>query len=289
MTNRKSKNAGERGLFPTEENLGATLISLVEKLKSLAGPLNRLEKVLRSTHKASEDYSWPEVLSCLASTRKAWEAHAASLPKNLAEAISATEELLNQQRSTLQQRFREKVAQRDWTVQGNWPEPVVDQVIFVKVDTNRGKAIVNGQSLSSISLDQLLKAIETERAALLRQDFDPVKWLAELSTAYDRARSMRGIPDGEPIPVFHIIPQLAWARQDEKFLHNPSAENFFPYSVMQFRADLTRTLAADVTQTADGRRLEISSGSFVKDTIFMYFPITGHLGSCGRIAFSQKA
>lgn len=289
MTNRKSKNMGERGLFLTEENIGATLISLVEKLKSLAGPLNRLEKVLSRSHTGPEDYSWPELFSCLKNARNAWKTHATSMPNNLDEAISATEEVLNQERSTLQQRFLEKVSQRGWTVQGNWPEPVIDQVIFVKVDTKRGKTVVNGRSLASFSLAQLLKAIEAERDTLLRKDFDPAKWLAELSTAYDRARSLRGLPNGEPIPVFDIVPQIAWARQEEKFFHNPSAENFLPYSVVQFRADLTRTLAADITQTAGGRRLEISSGSFVKDTIFVYFPITRHLGSCGRIAFSQKA
>jgi len=288
MTNRKPNKAGERTLFPVEEKIGATLISLVEKLKSLAGPLNRLDKVLRSSHTGPEDYPSPEVLSCLKSARNAWKTHETSMPNNLDEAISATEELLNQERSSLQQRFLEKVSQRGWTVQGNWPEPVVEQVIFVKVDPDRGKAIVNGRSLGSLSLDQLLKAIETERDVLLRKDFDPAKWLVELSRAYDKAKRERALPDGEPIPVFDILAQIVWARQGEKFFRNPSLDNFVAYSVAQFRADLTRTLASEVTDTTDGRRLEISTGSFAKHTIFMYFPTTRHLGSCGRIAFSKK-
>lgn len=288
MTNRKSNETGERTLFPPEEKIGATLVSLAQKLKGLTGPLNRLEKVLRSTHTGSEDYAWPEVFSCLTSARKAWESHATSMPKNLDEATSATEELLNQARSALQQRFLEKVAQRGWTVQGNWPEPVVEQVIFVKVDPDRGKAIVNGRSLSSLSLEQLVEAIDKEKLALLGREFDPAKWLVELSRAYDKARGLRALPDEEPISVFDILAQVVWARQGEKFFRNPSLENFVPYSVAQFRADLTRTLASDVTETTDGRRLEISTGSFAKHTIFMYFPTTRHLGSCGRIAFSKK-
>lgn len=289
MTNRNSKKSGEPGLFPIEEKLGTSLISLLQQLENLIGPLRRLAKVLRSSDAGSEDYPWPEVLSCLVSARKAWETHAESLPRILDKAVAATEELLNQQNSTLQQRFMERITQRGWTVQGDWPEPVVDQVIFVKVDSSRGKAVVNGRSLGSFSLDQLVKAIEIERSALLTKDFDSAKWLDELSRAYDRARAVRGLPDGEAIPVFDILPQIVWARQDGKFFHNPSAQNFLPYSLVQFRADLTRTLASDITQTADGRQLEISSGSFTKDTIFMYFPTTRHLGSCGRIAFSQKA
>ncbi len=90
MTNRKSNKIQDGTLFPEKEKIGAPLLSLVAKLKSLSGPVSRLEKVLRRTHTGSEDYPWPEVFSCLISARKAWETHATSIPKNLDEAMSAT-------------------------------------------------------------------------------------------------------------------------------------------------------------------------------------------------------
>ena len=257
-------------------------------LQSFVDPFGRLDKIIRSNDLGSEDFPWPELFACLRSLQKVWETHAESLLRNLNLIIPAMEMSLPQHHSTLKERFLEKINKYGWSVQGSWPEPVVEQVVFVKIDFSRGKAMVNGKSVRIFPFNQLIKTIETERSRLLTEGFNPSEWLAELFKAYERSRGVRGIAKGESIPVFDILPLMAWARQKGKFLRNPSEENFVPYSMVQFRADLTRALALDVTQTEDGHRLEISSGSFSKDTIFMYFPTTRHLGSCGRIAFTSN-
>lgn len=289
MTNPKTKVEKIPSRFLAEDKFKTNLNSLHKQVKSLIDPFGRLDKIIRSNDSGSEDFPWPELFACLHSLQKAWESHGESLVRNLDLIIPAIEESLLQHDSSLKQRFLEKINKYGWSVQGSWPEPVVEQVVFVKIDFSRGKAIVNGKPVRIFPFNQLIKTIEKERSRLLAEDFDPLEWLDELFNAYERARSARGAAEGEPIPVFDILPLMAWARQKGQFSRNPSEENFVPYSMVQFRAELTRVLALDVTQTKNGHRLEITSGSFSKDTIFMYFPKTRHLGSCGRIAFTFNA
>jgi hypothetical protein len=97
----------------------------------------------------------------------------------------------------------------------------------------------------------------------------------------------RGEP-GKGVPVFDVLRGLLLLRQSKRFHRDPRAEAFRPYPAAQFRADLTHYLASGAAPVQEGRaryQLEIAAGSFAQDGLFMFFPQTERLGTCGRLTF----
>jgi hypothetical protein len=195
------------------------------------------------------------------------------------------EECRRAERRSRRGRFEEAAAARGWELIGSWPEPVIQQVIFVVVDEAKESATVNGNALGgTLTAERLVAAVADELGALERDGIEPGRFATEMWSAYAAA-------GGEPsrgVAVFDLIRSLVWVRQSRRFQRDPRAETFRQYPLAQFRADLTRYLAAGAPPVADGRvayRLEVTAGSFAQDGLFMYFPQTERLGTCGRITF----
>jgi hypothetical protein len=192
---------------------------------------------------------------------------------------------LNAERGSRRVRFEVAAKDRGWTVVGNWPEPVVSGIVFVVVDNAKERASVNGGVVSGLpTAEKLIAQAEAELRDLVKNKTEPKKFIHELWNAY---RSSGGRIN-EGVLVFDLLREMLLVRQNKEFFRNPTAQRFRPYPVAQFRADLTGYLAAGSPRVIDGSEeyvLDIVGGSYAEHGLFMYFPETNRLATCGRLTF----
>lgn len=214
----------------------------------------------------------------------------ASLVDPLKTTLDAVRARLNEwrqaERNSRRHRFEAGVSALQLTLAGSWPEPVVNGIVFIVVDEANDRASVNGRPLRSIpTAEYLLDVAQESLLELEQQRSEPQDFAATLWKAF---RGCGGQPGSAGVTVFDLIGELAWQRQSKSFARDPRTDLFRGYSAAQFRADLTHYLAAGAMPVRDGKaeyRLEVIGGSFSQDGIFMYFPQTQRLGTCGRLAF----
>jgi hypothetical protein len=189
------------------------------------------------------------------------------------------------ERRTRQMRFEAAAKQLAWTITGSWPEPVIQGIVFVVLDDTKDRASINGKTLTGPpTAGRLIETARNELAALQAHRTEPAPFIDSLWKAY---KSCSDGSDGS-VSVFELLAELTWQRQSKNFKRDPRSELFHPYPIAQFRADLTSYLAAKTPLIKDGRRsfeLEIVGGSFAQDGLFMYFPQTDRLATCGRLSF----
>ncbi len=182
-------------------------------------------------------------------------------------------------------RFEALVRAMQWKLVGNWPEPVVNGIVFVNVDESKDQATVNGRAIARpITSERLIAAAYTELSELTTHLTPPPEFAASLWKAY-RARGVQP-PDG--IGVLDLLAELTWQRQGKSFQRDPRTESFRGYPVSQFRADLTHYLESQSPPVSEAGKtfvLDVVGGSFAQDGVFMYFPQTDRLATCGRLSF----
>jgi hypothetical protein len=209
---------------------------------------------------------------------------AANLP-SLERVASTIQRWALGERRTRRARFAGIARQRGWVVVGAWPEPVVEGIVFIRLDEDRNRASVNGRPLQGNPTAERIAAVAAhEIEELLKHRSDPESFAADCWAAFRQA----AVPVGEGIDVHRLLREILWLKQTKGFRSDPRPENFRPYSAAQFRADLTHYLASGSTPFHDGGKsyqLEAVGGSFAQDAIFMYFPQAGRLASCGRLTF----
>jgi hypothetical protein len=251
-------------------------------------------RCLASLRRSLEALAVPDVLQALATSDAAASVEAggthlrADLPSLLSDLERVAEQIAEWRRGerrSRRARFEEEAARRGWTLTGSWPEPVVQQIVFVAVDEAKDTAIINGKALPGVpAAERLLAAVIEELGTLERERTQPEVFAVELWKAYAAA----GGEPGRGIPVFDVLRGLLWLRQSKRFHRDPRADTFRQYPVAQFRADLTHYLASGAPPFHEGGtryQLEIAAGSFAQDGLFMFFPQTERLGTCGRLTF----
>jgi hypothetical protein len=189
------------------------------------------------------------------------------------------------ERRSRRARFEEGVANCRWVRVGNWPEPVVQHVVFVVLDEAKEIAAINGRPLGGApTAEKLLAAVAAELQALERDRREPKEFIKELWEAYGEA----GGKPGRGVGVYDLLRSLWWIKQTKRFQHDPRADTFRPYPIALFRGNLTHYLASGAPPFALGGasyQLEVTAGSFAQDGLFMFFPQTERLGTCGRLTF----
>ena len=189
------------------------------------------------------------------------------------------------ERRSRRTRFEEIARRRGWGVAGAWPEPVVDGIVFIKIDEDRNRAFINGQTLAgNPTAERLTDFAAGEIDELLRRRLEPTAFVADVWAAFREC----GATPGQGLNVYRVLRELLWLKQAKGFRVDPRQDGFRPYPMAQFRADLTHYLASGAPPFKDSRteyQLEAVGGSFAQDAIFMYFPQTGRLASCGRLTF----
>jgi hypothetical protein len=190
----------------------------------------------------------------------------------------------NAERRTRRTRFEKLATTKNWKIIGSWPEPVVQGIVFVSVDDTKDKALINGHSLASPTAERLGQAVAAELDALNKGLTPPGEFALQAWTAYKAC----GASPGDGVAVQDLLARMTWHRQSKQFHRDPRQESFRGYSLAQFRTDLTNYLAlgsAPVTDSKNQYELEIAGGSFAEDGIFMYFPQSDRLSTCGRVTF----
>lgn len=194
----------------------------------------------------------------------------------------------NAERRTRRARFEKLVVSREWNLVGSWPEPVVRGIVFVSVDDAKDKALINGRPLSSPTAERLVQVVAAELDALNKGLTAPSEFGSQAWAAFKAC----GATPGEGIAVHDLLARMTWHRQSKPFQRDPRQETFRGYPVAQFRADLTSYLASGcppVTDSKNQYELEMAGGSFAQDGIFMYFPQSDRLSTCGRVTFKQSS
>lgn len=189
------------------------------------------------------------------------------------------------ERRSRRSRFEEIARRHSWNVVGTWPEPVIEGIVFVKVDEGRDRAWVNGRPLQgNPTAERLVVFASQELDDLLNRRAAPQDFVADAWAAFNQA----AVPPGQGLDVYRLLREMLWLKQSKGFRADPREETFRPYSASQFRADLTHYLASGSPPFKEAGRshhLDAVGGSFAQDAIFMYFPQTGRLASCGRLSF----
>lgn len=189
------------------------------------------------------------------------------------------------ERRSRQLRFEAIASSRKWELVGAWPEPVVSGMVFIVVDEARGRATVNGKAVPGLAIAERIAAcVETELKEIEKNKLKPEEFIARLWQAYVAC----GGKKGHGVLVFDILREMAIQRQRKGFFRDPNSAQFRPYPAAQFRADLTTYLAAGappLKHEAEELVLEIVGGSSAENGLFMYFPQTRRLATCGRLKF----
>ncbi|REJ92336.1 MAG: hypothetical protein DWQ34_13180 [Planctomycetota bacterium] len=208
-------------------------------------------------------------------------------PKYIGKLTETISKWRTAERGSRRLRVEQGAQHLGWKIVGDWPEPVIEEVVFVKIDEEKDKATINGRALAPpLSAETLVMEARAELERLTKaipkpDDFVELVW---------KCLESLGTKPGDGVLVFDLLREMCWQRQSKRFQHDPSSEQFRPYPLAQFRADLTSYLAAGappVKKLGVNYSLEIVGGSFADDGLFMYFPQTKRLATCGRLSFRQ--
>lgn len=206
----------------------------------------------------------------------------------LASTKRLTDQLLQWERAeknSRRSRFEQESRRRRWRIIGSWPEPVIEGIVFLVIDEEKNRVTLNGRALSgSPTAERLVEAVRQELTLLTANRPAPAEFIKELWKVY---RAMGGQVDSG-ILAFDLLDKLVWQRQSKTFHRDPRSDLFKGYSMAQFRADLTHYLASGAPSVAEGSsscQLEIVGGSYAQEGIFMYFPQSDRLATCGRLIF----
>lgn len=188
------------------------------------------------------------------------------------------------ERRSRRARFERLAGAMQWKLTGSWPEPVIEGIVFVVVDDHKDRATVNGHSLTSPTAERIVAQVASDLNELTANRTPTAEFGVALWHAY---KLCGGVP-GTGVLVYDLLSELTWQRQSKPFHRDPRQELFRGYSLAQFRADLTHYLSTGPAPIVEGGKsleLEIVGGSFAQDGMFMYFPQSDRLATCGRVTF----
>ena len=252
-------------------------------VKQLTGLIKGLEEV--SSRDPSEALAHSERSLSLARTLAGFLRDIPTLVTDCTKLQQSVEGWRSSERRTRRGRLEAIAKELQWRMVGSWPEPVVNGIVFVAVDEKKDIATVNGRPLPGpVTAERLASVIAAELDALQSSMTKPAEFIDQLWKAYESA----GGKPGTGIDVYDLIGAMTWQLQSKAFRKDPRAELYRGYSLAQFRADLTNYLgnaAPTVKENGKTFELRIVGGSYAQDGVFMYFPQTDRLATCGRLTF----
>lgn len=183
----------------------------------------------------------------------------------------------------LESRLRESFAQRGLSVDGQWPTLYVERAIEVKADDATRSLSVDGRDVGSQPAT-IVATVASVAADLIPADFNPEMFLRQLAEAYDDLQRQ-----SSQLPIWDVYRSFVVRHQGSKFWRDVKRERFIPVTANQFRARLSRLLAAEAIHLADGRQLRLLPPLNPKDAMYIYQPAEGRFGYVGRLEFMGGA
>jgi len=253
---------------------------LLAALLQLVKTCEQIQRSGVTTAFAKDDLS-PRLKESIEKTQK----DIPTLPTSLLQLTELIESWRGNEVRTRRTRFEKIAEQQGWQIYGSWPEPVVEKVVFIVVNDSTGQVTVNGQRVKGTpTAERIAFSVADELQNLRKAQTEPSEFGSGLRKAFISAG---GSPE-KGVAVFDLLRGMVLQRQSKAFHRDPKQELFKGYSVAQFRNDLTAFLATGAPRIKEGNteyELEIQGGSFASEGIFMYFPQTNRLATCGRLTF----
>jgi hypothetical protein len=268
---------------PTQKSSWASLASESTALRRKAAALiTRLKELIGS---ADEHISATTVMDREASE---WRQLAEQLNDTMGTAASECKRLAKKEAEDFEQRLRRQLEGGGHTVIGEGQQWVVDGSVYLELNLKDGHLKMNGRVLSTLAVPAVVGEITLEAKELKRKLTPRAALARQLYDAYTRQRAIDNKPIGAQLYLTAVYSQLVLLRQPKKFSADPSAQNFVPYPLAQFRADLFELMSAADPVVVDGQRFKHSSGWDTSGAIFMLVPALGRPAHVARIAFEVE-
>ena len=253
-----------------------------ELFRAVAVRHRHLAKFLRDVRRSQHGATWDAV----ALVRAVEELDVTPLDDELRllrdELLRSLRPVATQARLELDQRIRALCSERDWTVDGQWPELYVERAVEVRFSRDSGRLSVGGDRLDTLWIDEIGREIGAKVATLIPKTFSAVDFLKRLARAYDSVAS-EGTTQA---PILRVYRQFVLENQPRAFWTDARKRRFWELTSEQFRARLTRSLDDLRGQvSSDGRRIRLLPPVDPSDSIFLYQPAEQRFGWVGRIEF----
>lgn len=120
--------------------------------------------------------------------------------------------------------------------------------------------------------EAILAAVSRAERELQAGQESPEDLFARLLRAYGAALGSAGLRPGERIELVDLLPHAALTYQNAKFLQNPQAKHYRPYTRMRFVYELGRLRAARLLEQG-GLRLDLgtATGDSVKNKVRVFY------------------
>jgi hypothetical protein len=181
----------------------------------------------------------------------------------------------------LEAELRDLCATKDWRLDGQWPDFVVNLGIPVHVDDKKRLAAV-GDVQCPASAAAIVNTLEPRVAELLPKNFAAPRFMESVLRAYEAV----GTGSGQA-PIMDVYRLLVIQSQSARFWRDARPNLFTALTLEQFRARLSKSLETGVV-SADSRELRLFPALDPKDAIFMYQPAERRFGYVGRIEFVEQ-
>lgn len=153
--------------------------------------------------------------------------------------------VLEHERALLAGRVAAGLQQAGITVEGNLP--LLQAGAFTLEFDFGGKAKVTiwfgprkeRLTILPLDADALVRKVVALKQDLFPGEEDP-SFLADLERAYRVCLARFALPDGERVPITALMAEVAFLRQDDRFVTDPRRENFRPFGRVEFAAALSR-------------------------------------------------
>ncbi len=177
--------------------------------------------------------------------------------------------------------LRDACAQRNWKVDGQWPQYYVQRAIRIEVHEREGRAKVGDRIVPTLHVPALVKAVEAEIKGLLPPGFDPARFLEALAGAFERLTS----PPEHGVPIWLVYREMLLGQQPRAFWRDGRSALFRSFGEQRFRAMLTTLLEKGVTKAKDGRQLKLLPALKPEEGIYIFLPAEQRFAFVGRIDF----
>jgi len=214
-----------------------------------------------------------------------WRQLTEQLLEALGEATGECKRLAGSELEDFDQRLRRQIEAHGHTVVGEGNQWVVDGAVYLDLNLKEAQLKVNGRAVPSLEVASVSAEVASELKELKKKLTPRLTFARLLYDAYARQRSIDGKAPGAQLYLTSVYSELVLLRQSKRFLADPSAQNFAPYPLPQFRADLYELMAADEPIVVEGHRFRYSSGWDTSGAIFMLVPSLGRTAHVARIAF----
>jgi len=191
--------------------------------------------------------------------------------------------------------LREALQRDGCTVEGRFPEYLVNKVIKVDINERRWRARIGTRFHATtlqddISVAAVADAVRKEVQRLFQRPFDAHEFLQMLWEAYLLAlmHEKKAQRIGEYVNIFTVHKFVVWLKQKDTAFVDAEGKKFVPYLPDEFAVDIGKLLSEDMTRTQQGYRLRLVPVRNPKEALFIVNFRTGSGRNYGLLTFRSE-